>query len=107
NKTESTGACVEGGLALDMPGKFPPVPGMKYRLHPKNMRKAFSNNEFTEEALDRNLRGYLRTQMRTGAFDRPDHVPEGERNTAAIRQVARNIANESMVLLKNENALLP
>lgn len=107
NKTQSTGACVEGGLALDMPGNFPPIPKMKYRLHPRNMRKAFANKEFSEQALDRNLRGYLRTQLRTRAFDNPESVPKGERNTPAIRQVARNIANESMVLLKNDRFTLP
>ncbi len=107
NKTRSTGACVEGGLALDMPGNFPPIPKMKYRLQPNNMRKAFAAGEFSEQALDRNLRGYLRTQLRTGAFDAPETLPKGERNTPQIQQIARNIANESMVLLKNERACLP
>lgn len=99
--TQGAGACVEGGLALEMPGKFPPVPSMKYHLQPKNIKKAFENKAFSEEALNRNLRGYLRTQFRTGAFDAPENMPQGERNTPAIRQVARNIAAESMVLLKN------
>ena len=110
NKTQSTGACVEGGLALDMPGNFPYIPGMSYRLHPKNMRKAFDNGEFAEASLDRNLRGYLRTQLRTGVLDGDDNTEKsvkGERNTDAIRKVARDIAEESMVLLKNESGLLP
>lgn len=102
NGTDSTGACVEGGLGLDMPGNFPPLPKAKYRLQAKNMRKAFANKEFEEASLDRNLRGYLRTQLRTGAFDAEQSVPKGERNTPAIRKVARDIAAESMVLLKND-----
>lgn len=100
--TQGAGACVEGGLALEMPGKFPPVPTMKYHLQPNNIKKAFEKNEFTEAALNRNLRGYLRTQLLTGAFDVPENIPQGERNTPAIRQVAKNIAAESMVLLKND-----
>jgi len=107
NKTQSTGACVEGGLALDMPGNMPQLPKMKYRLHPKNMRKSFDKGEFTETALDRNLRAYLRTQMLTGAFDSSENIPQGERNTPAIRAVAKAIADESMVLLKNDNKMLP
>jgi beta-glucosidase len=99
--TQGAGACVEGGLALEMPGKFPPVPTMKYHLQPKNIKKAFENNKFSEESLNRNLRGYLRTQLLTGAFDAPENIPQGERNTPAIRKVAREIAAESMVLLKN------
>jgi len=99
--TQGAGACVEGGLGLEMPGKFPPVPTMKYHLQPKNIKKAFEKKEFSEVSLDRNLRGYLRTQLLTGAFDSEQNVPKGERNTPAISKVAREIANEIMVLLKN------
>lgn len=102
SRTKGAGACVEGGLALEMPGKFPPVPTMKYHLQPKSIAKAFQRGDFTEESLNRNLRGYLRTQLRTGAFDHPENLPKGERNSEAIRSVARHIAAESMVLLKNE-----
>lgn len=107
NKTQSTGACVEGGLALDMPGNIPYIPKMKYRLSPENMQKAFDAGEFSEASLDRNLRGYLRTMFLTGVFDNAGSVPKGERNTPEHRQVARNISAEGMVLLKNENKLLP
>jgi beta-glucosidase len=100
--TQGAGVCVEGGLALEMPGKFPPVPTMKYHMQAKSLRTAFEKGDFSEASLNRNLRAYLRTQMLTGAFDLEDNVPKGERNTPAIRKVARDIAAESMVLLKNE-----
>lgn len=106
SKTKSTAACVEGGLALDMPGKVLPIK-MKYRLHPKKMRKAYDRGEFSEASLDRNLRGYLRTMFLTGVFDSKQDLPKGERNTAANREVARKIAEEGTVLLKNENEILP
>lgn len=107
NKTQSTAACVEGGLALDMPGNIPYIPRINYRYHPKNMRKAFVAGEFSEASLDRNLRGYLRTQMLTGVFDPPETLPKGERNTPENRKVARDIASEGTVLLKNDKKLLP
>jgi len=107
NKTKSTGACVEGGLALDMPGKIPPIPKMEYRFQPKKMRSSFNRGEFTEASLDRNLRGYLRCMFLTGVFDDPQNHPKGERNTPENRCVARKIAEESMVLLKNDNNILP
>ena len=66
------------------------------------------------EGLDNSLRGGLRVAFRLGLMDPADRGPyskmKGQPNpvdSAEHRAVALQVARESVVLLKNENALLP
>jgi beta-glucosidase len=62
-----------------------------------------------EALIDRSVSSILRTKFQLGLFDRPYTDPsefEGT-GTAAARQVAKEAAQESIVLLKNDNAALP
>ncbi len=99
-RTTSSEECVRGGLTLEMPGK-----GSKYREG--NLRKAFSEGRFTEAELDHNLAGLLRVMFLTGLLDDTDERPAARRNTPEHQALARRMAAESMVLLKNEMGLLP
>jgi beta-glucosidase len=59
-----------------------------------------------EDSLNLQVRGILRAMFSSGAFDR-DAKPGAEIETPAHRTIARTAAAQSIVLLKNENALLP
>lgn len=56
--------------------------------------------------LDDAVRRILRVKFNLGLFDRP-YVPKYDIDTAAHRLNARKLAAESMVLLKNNNSVLP
>lgn len=55
--------------------------------------------------LDDKVRRVLRLQLRIGLMDE-SRLP-GERNTDEHRQIARTIANQGVVLLKNDDNILP
>jgi beta-glucosidase len=71
------------------------------------MRKAFQEGEFTEEDLNDNIRRLIRVMFLVGLYDDEKTVPKGSRNTPEHQTLARKIAEEGIVLLKNENASLP
>ena len=63
-----------------------------------------------ESDIDTSLVRLYTARMRLGMFDPPEMVPyskikENELNSPANRQLAHEIANESMVLLKNDGTL--
>ena len=65
-----------------------------------------------ESVVDQALRRLFGARFRLGMFDPPASVPyskitSADNDTAAHRQLALRMAQESMVLLKNENGLLP
>jgi beta-glucosidase len=96
--TTDTAACVKGGLSLEMPGK-----GFRYRE--KHLRAGLPQGEFTEADIDDNLRGLLHAMVLTGHLD--SSGPGGARNTPEHRALAREMAEASITLLKNDGALLP
>ena len=96
----STEGCVNAGLSLEMPGG-----GSRYTE--KALRAAFDAGKFTEDALDRNIVGLLRVMFLVGLFDDEETLPVGNRNTPEHQALARKIAEEGIVLLKNERDILP
>jgi beta-glucosidase len=95
----TTGGCVRAGLSLEMPT------AKKYSK--SELNKAFENNKFTLEDLDENIRRLLRVMFLVGLFDEQSKLPKGCRNTPEHQQLARKIAEDGIVLLKNERDLLP
>ncbi|NHK32330.1 MAG: glycosyl hydrolase, partial [Asgard group archaeon] len=89
---------IKAGLSLEMPK--PHV----YKM--RKLRKAFRNRKFTEKDLDFVIERLLRVMFQVGLFD-STNVPEGKRNTLEHKQLARKIAEEGIVLLKNEKNILP
>lgn len=97
-RTRSVKACLEAGLNLEMPGKG-------YRLKAKHIKAALDSGDISEELLDRRLADLLRVMLLTGHID--GDSPVGQRNTPAHQQLAREMAEDSITLLKNADALLP
>jgi beta-glucosidase len=78
------------------------------------LKEALQDKLVTEADVDAALRGKFRTVIRLGLLDPPEMVPyskigEGEEpwNSASHKAVAKAVAQESIVLLKNANNFLP
>ena len=74
--------------------------------------EAVQQGLISEAEIDRALSRVLRTRFRLGMFDPPTRVPFARPKAnvvscAAHRELARQAARESIVLLKNANHLLP
>ena len=95
----NTGGCVRAGLSLEMPT------AKKYSK--SELTKAFENGKFSLEDLDENIRRLLRVMFLVGLFDDQSKLPKGCRNTPEHQQLVRKIAEDGIVLLKNEGDLLP
>jgi beta-glucosidase len=77
---------------------------------------AIKDGKLTEADLDAAIRGRLRTAIRLGLMDKASDVPysqigrEGEPEPwtqPAHKEIARQVVEESIVLLKNESEFLP
>ncbi len=88
-----------GGLDLEMPGPA--------RWMGENVLKLVQAGDLSEDLIDDKVRRLLRTIVRAGAFDNPELQPEGSVDNPEHRDIVRQAANEAIVLLKNENELLP
>jgi len=95
----STASCVNAGLTLEMP--------LAIRYDIEILSKAHEEQKFTEEILNDNIKRLLRVMFLVGLFDDKSTLPKGSRNTPEHQTLAREIAEEGIVLLKNEASLLP
>lgn len=77
-----------------------------------NLLIALQEGLVSEETIDEAVIRLMTTRMKLGMFDNPAHVPFAvvpyEKNDCAEhRKFSREIAKKSLVLLKNQNHLLP
>lgn len=95
---KSTVPTLRNGLDLEMPtGVF---------LNPSEVGKALASGAVTQSQIDDKVRRTLRAMASLGLLERG--VPAGGAlDTPAHRRLARDAARSSIVLLKNERALLP
>lgn len=89
---------VQGGLDLEMPGPA--------KYYGQLLQEAVRNWQIEEETIDGAVRRILRMLIRSGKVDQ-DPLPTGSVNTPAHQALARQLAEESIVLLRNEGGLLP
>ncbi len=94
----TTAESVNAGLDLEMPGPA--------RYYGEMLVRAIRNAQVDLDQLDENVRRVLRTLFRTGVMDAVRR-PAGELGSDRHRQIAVDIARESITLLKNEDRLLP
>ncbi len=88
---------VQGGLDLEMPGPA--------KYYGQLLADAVQRWQIEEETVDEAVRRVLTLIARTGKFDGQQIA--GSVNTIEHRQLAREVATEAIVLLKNERATLP
>ena len=101
--------CMKAGLTLEMPGniKFLLGKNQAFCYNNKRIKQVLEDGSLSEELLDDNLKRFLRVMFLVGMFDDPSTVPKGVPTCPEHHAVAREIAEEGIVLLKNENDILP
>ncbi|MBN1270011.1 MAG: glycoside hydrolase family 3 C-terminal domain-containing protein [Kiritimatiellae bacterium] len=95
----STVPSAHAGLDLEMPG-----PG-RYFAAP--LAEAVRKGEVSEAVLDEKVRRILGVMLKVGLLDGRHAGREGEINSKRHQDLARRMAREAIVLLKNERSVLP
>ena len=107
--TYTTREAVLGGLDLEMgtliPGTEKELPYDEYYLATPFLA-GIRNGDYSQSLLDDKVRRNLRVMFGTHAFDTDTRKP-GSLNTPAHQATALRVAEESIVLLKNQDNLLP
>ncbi|SMO63506.1 beta-glucosidase BglX [Fodinibius sediminis] len=85
---------------------------MQSGLYLKELPRLVEEGRISEEQVDRSVRRILRLKYELGLFQDPYRYSDADREdkellSARNRELARKVARESVVLLKNENNLLP
>jgi beta-glucosidase len=100
--TAGATGCIKAGLSLEMPGKL-----MGKTMAPKKVQKALNAGKISEADIDYVVLPMLRTFIRVGIIDDPKPVRQKIIDIPEHQAVAQKIAEESMVLLKNQSEILP
>ncbi|MFB0504847.1 MAG: glycoside hydrolase family 3 N-terminal domain-containing protein [Candidatus Bathyarchaeia archaeon] len=98
--TEAAKEAVNAGVDMDMEGD----------VYQKNLVKLVREGEVSEGTIDEAVRRILRIKFMLGLFDRPYVDPERAGQVIQSREnleAALELARRSIVLLKNEEDLLP
>ena len=90
---------IKNGLDLEMPGPA--------KYYGRLLEEAVSNWQLDEDALNDAVRRVLRLIIRTRKAGKPVKRKSGKVNTPKHQRLARQLAEESIVLLKNERHVLP
>ncbi|MHA1976785.1 MAG: glycoside hydrolase family 3 C-terminal domain-containing protein [Candidatus Hodarchaeales archaeon] len=93
----TTTSCLKAGLSLEMPS------GKKYSK--KLLYDALANAEIDESMINNAVQSILMIAGKTGVLDDPKSLPMGDRNSVEHQSLSREIAEEGMVLLKNDGIL--
>jgi len=99
---EGATGCIKAGLSLEMPGGF-----MAKTMAPKKVHQALDAGKITEADIDYVIKPMLRTFILVGLLDGP--TPESQKiiDIPEHQAIAQQIAEESIVLLKNDSKILP
>lgn len=93
-------ASLYAGVDMEMPG-----PGKS--MNREAILQELRAGRITEEAINAKLRGLLRLLVQTKQLDFPRPQLKSELNSPAHQLLARRVAEESIILLKNKGSLLP
>jgi len=96
---KSTAASVNAGLDLEMPG--PPM------WRGEKLLQAVEHGEVKEATIDASVRRLLQLMVKAGIFEHPEEAPEQAIDRPEHRALIREAAAEGIVLLKNEQRVLP
>ncbi len=79
-----------------------------YKPFIKNIKKAVDNGDISESRIDDAVRRILRAKFSMGLFDQPEtQMAKDVVGSSAHRALAREAVAKSLVLLKNEESVLP
>ncbi|KAF2814559.1 putative beta-glucosidase [Mytilinidion resinicola] len=95
----SASETVKAELDLEMPG--PP------RLRGKQLMIAINGQKLSTHEVDKSVRNVLNLVNLGIASGVPENAPEGKLDTPETAALLRRVAESSIVLLKNENNVLP
>ncbi|MGM0531041.1 MAG: glycoside hydrolase family 3 N-terminal domain-containing protein [Bacteroidota bacterium] len=93
---------MDAGVDMDMEG----------RIYIQELNSLLEDGKISEEQINDAVRRILRMKFELGLFEDPYKYCDEEREEKLLlaephRKYARNVASESMVLLKNEDEVLP
>lgn len=102
NKEEAAILAMRGGVDMDMQGY----------VYNEVLLKLVQQGVISEDMIDESVRNILRLKFQLGIFDDPYRYCNEQREQEVLlndenRYAAREVARKSIVLLKNENQLLP
>ena len=97
--TYSTSEGINAGLDLEMPGPT------KWRG--AALSHAVTSNKVRQHVLDERVRAVLKTVKEAARSGIPEDAKEGGLNRPVDQRFLRRVAAESIVLLKNDNSILP
>lgn len=98
NTQEAASLALKAGLDMDLGG----------HAFGKNLKRALEEGMITEDELDRAVANVLRLKFRLGLFENPYVLPlvaKKQVRSAAHKELAREVARQGIVLLKNEGVL--
>lgn len=99
---EGAAGCIKAGLSLEMPGVL-----LSKTLKPKNVKKALLAGKITESDIDYVVRPMLRSYFKMGLIGEDILESQEILDIPEHQDIAREVAEEGMVLLKNEGSILP
>jgi len=102
-RTSGASACIKAGLSLEMPGSF----FLSRVYKQRKVQKAIDKGEINEEDINSIVKPLLRTFMRVKLFQEEEITPPKILDIPEHQEIAQMIAEEGMVLLKNEDNFLP
>lgn len=97
-REEAAKMALEAGVDLDIDSAY------------ETLEKMVENGQIDIEFIDTAVRRILRVKFELGIFDHPNGTPEKVNNIVHNKQkiaLAKEVADESAILLKNNNAILP
>ena len=101
NAVETAAAAIKAGINLDCS-----------TVLQEDLIKAIDQKLLTEKEVDQRLFELLRTEFKLGFYDDPNSLPFHSYGADSVHnakhvELARKVAQQSMVLLKNNNNILP
>ncbi|KAJ5974959.1 hypothetical protein N7481_008666 [Penicillium waksmanii] len=97
--TYSVSEAVNAGLDLEMPGPS--------RFRGPGLVHAVTSNKVSERTINDRVQSVLELVKRTASSGIPENAAEAQRNLPEDRALLRRAAAESIVLLKNDDQILP
>jgi beta-glucosidase len=98
--TNSTADSLNTGLDLEMPGPT------RFRTY-RTIKDSIKNGEVSEDTINDRVRNILELIQKVGGFENPEIPPERSVDELKHRKLIREVAGQGLVLLKNDNDVLP